>query len=327
MRRSRQDVLAEAARMYYVENLAQDQIAKALACSRSNVSRLLKEARARGIVDIRIRAPMPEDRNLRGWLLKEFGLRDARILDASNALISEEGVFFRVCNLGARVLEEAIQDGDVIATSWGRTVSRVVDGLSPRWLPAAQVVQVAGSIDAPQPEIDGVDVARRLAKKLGARYQYVRAPLLADNPAMCRILLKASSVAAVLKQAEAARVSLVGIGSVDERLLSAERAGRFAKRDLEWLGGMGAVGDVCGRHFDLDGQIIDSDFSKRVVGLGVDSLRRIPVRIGVVTGAVKAKAVLGAVRSGLVNTLVSDAYLVREIMRLCESRASGSDVR
>ena len=59
-RDGRQDpfLLAEVAQRYYLEDLTQEQIARRLGVSRSQVSRMLKEAREQGIVEIRVHHPL-----------------------------------------------------------------------------------------------------------------------------------------------------------------------------------------------------------------------------------------------------------------------------
>lgn len=57
------EAMAEAARLYYLQRCSVDQIARALQVSPATVSRLLKDARAQGIVEIRVRDPrLPDER-------------------------------------------------------------------------------------------------------------------------------------------------------------------------------------------------------------------------------------------------------------------------
>jgi len=46
--------LIKAARMYFLDGRSQDDIARAIGTSRSNVSRMLSAARAQGVVEIRV---------------------------------------------------------------------------------------------------------------------------------------------------------------------------------------------------------------------------------------------------------------------------------
>ena len=47
-------MIVKVARMYYEQEMSQDQIARALLTSRSNISRILTVAKKKGIVEIRI---------------------------------------------------------------------------------------------------------------------------------------------------------------------------------------------------------------------------------------------------------------------------------
>ena len=55
----RTHLLAQVASLYYEQGLTQEQVARRLGISRSGVSRLLREARREGIVEIHVRHPSP----------------------------------------------------------------------------------------------------------------------------------------------------------------------------------------------------------------------------------------------------------------------------
>jgi dihydroxyacetone kinase-like protein len=74
------------------------------------------------------------------------------------------------------------------------------------------------------------------------------------------------------------------------------------------------VGDIAGNHFDLDGNIIKDGFTSRQITISSDALMQIPTRISVAGGPGKTNAVIGALRSGLVNVLVTDSITARNIL-------------
>src|SRR5919106_1475882 len=76
----RGDLLAQVAELYYLKGKDQRAIAEEVGTSRSNVSRLLTEARRKGIVEIRIHRPLGRRRTLENDLIDRFGLIDARVL-------------------------------------------------------------------------------------------------------------------------------------------------------------------------------------------------------------------------------------------------------
>ena len=64
-----------AAHLYYVQDRTMEAIARELGTSRSTVSRLLAQARATGIVDIRIRSPLALPAARGGDLAERFGMQ------------------------------------------------------------------------------------------------------------------------------------------------------------------------------------------------------------------------------------------------------------
>ena len=69
-------VLLQVARMYYLENLSQQQIAGQLSISRSNISRMLADALGQGIVEIRLNDPAGRERELERQREETVGLRE-----------------------------------------------------------------------------------------------------------------------------------------------------------------------------------------------------------------------------------------------------------
>ena len=58
------ELLAKAARLYFLDDRSQDDVATILGTTRSNVSRMVRKARDLGIVEIRIVAPAQRDQEL-----------------------------------------------------------------------------------------------------------------------------------------------------------------------------------------------------------------------------------------------------------------------
>jgi DNA-binding transcriptional regulator LsrR (DeoR family) len=117
----------------------------------------------------------------------------------------------------------------------------------------------------------------------------------------------------VLERAQMADIALVGIGTVEPEMSSLVRAGFLTSHELGQIAAEGAVGDVCGIHFDADGNILDIPINRRVVGIPVDDLKRIPIVIGVATGRSKVKPILGALRAGIINTLFTDELTAQTV--------------
>jgi DNA-binding transcriptional regulator LsrR (DeoR family) len=299
--------------MYFVEDRSQDDVAAILGTTRSNVSRMLKQARDLGIVEIRIVDPAKRDHELELALRDRFGLVDVRVLEVT----PETDVLSGVGRLAVRWLDETLRDGQVVALSWGQTlqgVVRAVDGLSRR---DVEVVQLVGGLSALDSAVTGQELVRELSERMGARHRYLHAPALFGSAQALTMMLHEQAIADALDAAKTADIAVVGIGAagigssgtlLDALGLSpAQRAAFDAS---------GAVGDVCARYFDLSGREVNSVVTERVLAVTLDDLRTIPTVAGVAAGREKALGILGALRGRIIDVLICDQAAARSVLSL-----------
>jgi DNA-binding transcriptional regulator LsrR (DeoR family) len=90
------------------------------------------------------------------------------------------------------------------------------------------------------------------------------------------------------------------------------------------LRGVGAVGEICTRFFDIDGLPCDTSLDRRMVALDLSQLRSVPLVVGVACGRQKAAAILGAVRGGYVKSLVTDDITATDVLALAQSRGDNA---
>lgn len=167
---TRHALLARIAAMYYNEELNQAEIGAALGLSRVKVYRLLKEARAQGVVQINIHWPIQRNGDLEGALVERFGLQHALVVMRNNT--AEEDVLREVGRLGAQYLDGVLRDGDTLAVCLGRSTHEVVNAMRQRTpasaAPRVRVAQAVGSIPFSMQEFDSATIGRALAEKWAA---------------------------------------------------------------------------------------------------------------------------------------------------------------
>jgi DNA-binding transcriptional regulator LsrR (DeoR family) len=169
-------------------------------------------------------------------------------------------------------------------------------------------------------EYDGHDLVARIAEKLGGEAYYLNAPYLCQSAEMAKSLLETKSVRETINVGKKTDVALLGIGTTAPEYSSFYLAGYVTRRELDDLRKSGAIGDVCGLHFDIDGQPACDYFCERLVSIRRPDLLSIPVRLGVAGGDGKADAILGALRSKYVNVLVIDSITARKVLELAKSK-------
>jgi len=314
----RLDLLAQVAIWYYEEGLNQSDIAERINKSRSMVSRLLDHAREAGLVEVRVRYPLRTDEGLERQLRQAFGLAEVHVL--ANPPEDYQLLLRRLGELGARCLQAALHPGVIIGLSWGTAVYAVVSAVPAALVPEATVVQLIGAIGHGDPMIDGTELGRWLAQKLGASFRFLSAPLLVEDEAVAKALRNERINKETLEIGAQAEVAIIGIGSPEPEYSSLLRAGYLSRSELQALMAAGVVGDLVAHQFDEQGRVLDLPVNRRAVALDAESIRRIPKVVAVSGGVPKAKAIAAALRGGLVNCLVTDARAAQAVLQLHRER-------
>ena len=314
-------LLAEVAQLYYVRNLTQQHIAERIGVSRSKVSRLLREARDRSIVEIRIRSPLTLAADLQDALKTRLGLRECLVLAAPQADIDgSEGpdMIGRLSALGARYLQENIADGSVVGVSWSSTVYHVVSARYLQEKSNVTAVQLMGSLGGSIPELDGVSITARLADALGAKAYYLHAPMLVADAVVRDGLLRDPHIRKTLEVARSTDTMVVLVGAID-RSSDQYRTDYLDDADLDYVRDQGAVGDICGSYFSYDGSPVRLRMNERTIAIDFEDMKGIPNRIGVSGRMHKVRPNIGAARTGLLNVLITDQDTAREMLGILRS--------
>lgn len=310
----RSNLLADVAELYYLKGLNQTEIANQIGVDRSMVSRMLTEARKQNIVEISVRRPITSDTQLESELIQKYDLLKAFVLVDRGLDYSEllEGLG----KAGALVMLDFLSPKMVLGLSWGSAVSAVVEAAEVIEPLDIQIVQLVGAMGAQNSVYDGHGIVQRLANKLGCEGYFINAPFIVDNSEIVEALLENRNIKEAMDLAKSCDVAVLGIGSTDPDYSSFYKAGYVPIEDLNKLRELGMVGDVCGHHFDINGQTSELDFHKRIVTIDTESIRSFPVRIGVAGGSGKFQAVLGALNAGYINVLVTDEIVAKGLLSI-----------
>jgi len=297
--------LVQVARAYYLENHTQAKIAQGLGISRSLVSRYLTAAREQGIVRIEIIEPNTSALHLEQSLKYHFPhLREVVI--APTLTSDTDAVRVMIGRYAANFLHSILKPGQVIGLGCGRTLLKMIDALQKRQLAESIVVQAMGNIGHEAHNIDYNEIARQTAAVLGGRAYYVSAPaILGKRSGTARDLVNANpSLEYALSLARQVDIYIIGLGSMESDQLYI-RNGLIQQDEFDDLC-QRAVGDICGRFFNIHGKEQSSAFTSRIVGIELSDLQQAHYAIGVAGGTEKIPAITGALRGQFINVLVSD---------------------
>jgi len=312
--------LIEVARAYYLENQTQAEIARELGISRSMVSRYLTAAREMGIVQIKIAAPEQTARPLEATLRGRYP-HLKQVIIAPTFSEEPEAQRAMIGRFAANYLVEVVQNGERLTLGCGRTLRAMVDALPKPAESCVAVMQAMGNLGHEAHKIDYNEIARRAAEVLGGQAYYVSAPaILGIGSGLAADFVAANAgLYYSLGLAKKSDIFVVGLGSmeIDHTYV---RVGLIQEYEWEELKALDAVGDICGRFFDVRGRELHSPFHDRIVGIGLDDLRHAAWSIVVAGGEDKVAPLLGAVRGGFVNVVVSDEATIQHLLEMDEDK-------
>lgn len=309
---------ARVARMYYIEDRSKSDIANEVGMSRFRVARLLDTARRVGVVNIEIRPVGSLDAELSLQLQSSWGLKHAVVLDVADE--NHAQLRRQLGESAAHLLLEIVTPEDVLGIAWSRSASAVGEALQ-RFVPC-QVVQLSGAISRP----DGGDVlglVRKIARLGGGSPNVFYAPMVVPDAATARVLRKQPEVVRAMSLVPKVSVAVVGVGAWSPGLSTIHDSVEQDDRDL--TARLGAVAEISGVFVDQLGAAVRPPLSRRIVGISADDLSKIDNVLAIAYDEAKADATVAALRSGLVNGLITHSGLARRLVEQSPVQPAGSE--
>lgn len=310
--------LTRLATLYYVDGQTQDELSRRFGISRATVGRMLRRAQEQGIVEIRVQHHPTLTVDLERELIRRFGIKRA-ILSVDHADTDKQRAI--LAGAVATWLDRNLSDGSIIAVGMGRNVSAVSEhAMSATRRNATFVCAIGGSYRGGQ-TMNPDHICRRLALRFGGESETLYAPAMVDDPVVRSALLENDTVRQTLEKARRSDVALIGIGDMSEDS-NMVRMGWFSAEEILAAKRSGAVGDMMGYDFiDIHGRPAHTPIQGRVVGLNANDLRRIPNVIAIAAESSKGTAVLGALRTGTIDTLATTASVAMAALHLDDATA------
>ena len=139
------------------------------------------------------------------------------------------------------------------------------------------------------------------------------APLIVDSKALAQSIIEDSHVRYVMDLAQRSQLAVVSIGAVyTDSILT--RRGAYTKADYDEIMELGAVGDIAGRCYNINGDQVSEQVSERTIGLTIEDIKSKQVRIGIGVGRKKARAIIGALRGRIINRIFTDEVTAKEVI-------------
>lgn len=301
-------MMMKVAHLYHSKSMVQTEIARNLGLSQARVSRLLSAAEAKGIVRRVVIPPHGFFSELERALENAYGLSQVHVVDGNGD--SDDQLTDSLGTALSSIFQVMpIEDKVIGFTSWSRSLRSFVSSLDAASRAQAKtVVEMLGGVGDPALQHQATKATERLAKLTGAVPMFLRVPGVVSSPIMKQALLEHDSHAqSALDTLDYLNIALVGIGASYPSEHVRNGPNFYSDDQFREARDAGAVGEINLRFIDINGNKLGMDFESNVIGIELDQLRRVPVKIGVSGGPLKRDATVAACRGGWINILVTDS--------------------
>ncbi|WFU12112.1 sugar-binding transcriptional regulator (plasmid) [Rhizobium sp. CB3090] len=307
-------LISRVAQMYHIERKRQADIAQHLRLSQATVSRMLKRAEAEDIVRTTVIPPVGTYTELESALRERFNLPEAIVVECSED--REGAIMARIGEAAAHLLEVTLSEGEIIGvSSWSQTIFKMVENIHPQKSAQAKyIVQTLGGMGDPSVQTHATQLTTRLARLTGAEPKLLPVQGVTSSREAKLLMMADPFVRETIELFGAISVAIVGIGAVEPSELLARSGNIFSSRELADLADAGAVGDISLRFFDGKGRPVKTPLDERVIGISLDELAKVDRVIALAGGEKKTAAIAGALRIGVIDTLVTDKFTAQRLI-------------
>jgi DNA-binding transcriptional regulator LsrR (DeoR family) len=314
------DLATRAAWLSYIGGYTQGEVAKRLQVSPVKAHRLIQQAQQLGMVKIFIEGSAATCTAMEEEIVSRFGLQSCLIVPLNdNATDNEERGFNEVGAGAANFFHKLLQqlpEGALVGIGKGRSLTAMAERLPSMSRSDLVFVSVSGSFTR-KFSANRLDVVHALVERTGGEGYFMPMPYIAKDDQERNMLMAQPSVQDSLQLARDADVYVVGIGALkNNHYLNS--VGLVTDDDLEELRAAGAVCDLIGSFYDIEGQPVNSPVNHHALGINAMDMAGKRV-LAVVAGLGKDSAILAALQSRLLTDLVMDEATAKELLAIKET--------
>lgn len=300
------DLLFDVAIDYYVKNMLQKDIALKHDVSRVQISKYLKMARERGIVQIEVNYPSIKrsvQDDYQHFFTKTFGIK--RLLLTSSAS-NEKRLIEALCRKAATYIRQLPRRELKIGLGWGSTIFTLSESMETADRPDWEIVPLSGGTTRLSDKRFNVNhIVQNFADKTHSRAIPMYLPFIVDNAEQMKNSKTSAEYTSINGLWNSLDVVICSVGySIARSPLFRQNV--FDDLYADRLEKLEVVGDVLTHYFDINGSIHELEVMKNCMNLSIEQYRKAGERIIIAGGHHKVDGIVGLLRGGLVDTLITD---------------------
>lgn len=305
---SRDDLMFEAAYLYYVEGLTQQAIGTRLGYTRWTIGRLIEEARQTGLVTITINHPRVQTHHLEKQIAAVLDLDKVIVVpgkhDDGRDAVAQATAQFLVNRAPLRSL----------GVAWGRTMTALAKALPDHWSPGIKVYQTNGGPTHHGDNEVSSSISAMARKGPGIAYT-LPAPTIIGNPDLGPQLMAEPAISRIFDGARRADILVYSPGTVSKDSILV-RSGFITEESIDSIRNKGSVGDILSHYVDATGRPISAQLERRTIAYPLHLLAQAHLSIAVAGEPDKAPAMVAAARGKLARIFIIDTTTAEAILAL-----------
>lgn len=224
----------------------------------------------------------------------------------------EENIVKSIGQAAANFLVQHATNHMTIAFSMGKTLSQVANHVETDATIDCHIVPITGGMGDVNPEIHANEICRRVAKGLGGTSYPLYAPAIVANPSLKEAIVEDPMIQKVFRKSLDAQLTFVSVGNVTASTFV--RIGSISQDEANELKRMGAVGDIASMFINKDGEILDLDIHRRVVGPNFQQIRKNSTVVLVAGTKKKAEVIHASLKGKCADILITDEEVASELI-------------
>lgn len=307
---NRREQMLRVARLYYIDGIEQNQIAKKEMVSRATVSRLLATARDKGFVTIKVNDDLRDAQVLGDQLEKIYPKVTFKV--ASTSQDDTKTKQNRVASLAAKYLDTIVKSGDIIGVGSGEEVFQVSQLLETKSVQDVTVTALTGIFDSENYPTHQNDIMSLFVKKYHATERVRPLPIIFNDLSTKKMVEKEKHIKYLEKLSRLSNIVLFTVNDLEHSSLLDNQNYLSDQEKSDIIST--ASGEILAHYIDFNGKPVNQNLDMRTVSLPLNNLHFKDNGIIVVSDVSKYKMLYLAITKGFVSEVFIDQQTAQRLL-------------
>ncbi|MFI3226230.1 MAG: sugar-binding domain-containing protein [Clostridia bacterium] len=304
--------LTNVARMYYEQDMSQSEVAKVIGVSRPMVSKLLTEAKALGIVTIKINQVKSLKQMLQERLINQFNLKNVTIIETTGIGIGEIDTKIATSTFENYVAKKDVKLGIGCGSMLGALCENLENNEVKSSAYQGEVFPLIGGLKASYRSYHTNELVRSFEENTGLTASYFYLPALVDTVEEKNFFKKTDLYLDTARHWQDMNTAFVNISNLYSTPDLATSI-RFGKR----LARQRAVGRFLAYYYDVQGNLIEP-VQDNVMQIEIEQLRKTKNVVAICSSKADPLSVIGALRTGIFTNVILSEVLAGKILEVID---------